>query len=49
MVSENYIQLFGMALLLDDFEDVGKFDRLHHWMYGAAMILGAALIKKALE
>jgi len=29
-----FINSFGRVLQLDDFKDIGKFDRLHHWQYG---------------
>lgn len=33
------IQGLGLLIFLHDANDAGKFDRLHHWMLGAAMIL----------
>ncbi|MHA2264584.1 MAG: hypothetical protein ACXAEN_19495 [Candidatus Thorarchaeota archaeon] len=38
MNQEKLIQLFGAFLLGDDSADIGKFDRLHHWQLGAAMV-----------
>lgn len=28
------VSVLGNILLEDDKEDIGKFDRLHHWQYG---------------
>lgn len=33
------IQGLGLLIFLHDASDVGKFDRLHHWMLGALMIV----------
>jgi hypothetical protein len=30
----------GAYLMLDDAKDFGRLDRLHHWQYGAALLLG---------
>lgn len=32
------IQSLGLLIFLHDAKDAGKFDRLHHWMLGIAMI-----------
>lgn len=33
------VQLLGVLLLLSDGKDIGKFDRIHHWHIGAALLL----------
>ena len=33
------MQLIGALLVLSDINDVGKFDRIHHWHVGAALLL----------
>ena len=33
------IQGLGLLIFLHDAKDAGKFDRLHHCMLGAAMVL----------
>ncbi|MHC4891568.1 MAG: hypothetical protein ACYTEO_19110 [Planctomycetota bacterium] len=38
MNEERLIQILGAFLLGDDSADIGKFDRLHHWQLGAAMV-----------
>ena len=38
MDPEKLIQMFGAFLLGNDSADIGKFDRLHHWQLGAAMV-----------
>jgi hypothetical protein len=30
--------LMGACLLLDDAQDIGKFDRLHHWQAGLGLM-----------
>lgn len=37
------MMLAGGYLVADDFEDFMKFDRVHHWQVGAAMILASLL------
>ena len=39
MEVKDAIALVGLALLLDDIKDLGRFDRGHHWHVGAAMLL----------
>lgn len=38
-MSRKQLEFFGLLFLLHDFKDIGKFDRLHHWMLGAVMLL----------
>jgi hypothetical protein len=38
MDTEKAIQMLGAFLMGDDSADIGKFDRLHHWQLGAAMV-----------
>jgi len=36
-IADHFIQFLytlGQILQLDDWHDIGKFDRLHHWQYG---------------
>ena len=33
----------GLYLIADDIEDIGEFDRLHHWQVGAAMLAASLL------
>lgn len=42
MSIRDIIWLIGLALILDDAKDIGKFDRLHHWQLGATMIFKPA-------
>ena len=35
----SFVQLIGALLVLSDIKDVGKFDRIHHWHLGAALLL----------
>ena len=35
----SFLQWFGVILLLDDAADIGRFDRIHHWMIGAVLLL----------
>jgi hypothetical protein len=37
------LQLLGAYLVLDDIDDLGKLDRIHHWQIGAAMVLATIL------
>lgn len=30
----NFFYTLGQFLQYDDYKDIGKFDRLHHWQYG---------------
>lgn len=48
MDPDTIIQIFGAFLIGDDSEDIGEFDRLHHWHVGAAM-LAYPFLRKALE
>lgn len=38
-----YLNLLGSMLVEDDIMDYGSFDRLHHWMIGELIRLGALL------
>ena len=29
----------GASMIIDDIKDVGKFDRIHHWMYGVVLFI----------
>jgi len=33
------MRFIGVVLVLTDLQDLGKFDRLHHWQLGAAMVI----------
>jgi len=46
-MSKLKIRLFGLACVLHDIRDVGKFDRLHHWMLGFSMVLWPRLFLSA--
>jgi len=35
--------MLGAYLVLDDIDDLGEFDRIHHWQIGAAMLLASLL------
>lgn len=48
MENDKVLQILGAFLLGDDAEDIGKFDRVHHWQIGAAMIV-APWLRDALE
>jgi len=39
------VKKLGAVLLIHDFDDFGKFDRLHHWMYGALLYYGAKIFE----
>lgn len=34
-----FVQGLGLIALLHDRRDIGRFDRLHHWLLGAVMVL----------
>jgi hypothetical protein len=38
MDQDTIVQILGAFLLGDDSEDIGEFDRLHHWQLGALML-----------
>jgi len=38
MADKDLIEWLGALLVLDDFKDLGRFDRLHHWLVGVAML-----------
>lgn len=38
------IDAIGALLVIDDYKDYGKFDRIHHWFIGELMREGALLL-----
>ncbi len=34
----------GITTFLDDFQDFGRFDRIHHWHIGIILILAAIVV-----
>ncbi len=40
--------LFGLAALVDDFMDIGKMDRIHHWHVGFMLLLLSSLCSRRL-
>lgn len=44
-VFEKALFFLGAWLTLDDFEDIGKVDRLHHWIIGIILIIISLIIK----
>jgi hypothetical protein len=34
----------GASMLIDDIMDVGKFDRVHHWMWGVILIIVGIIV-----
>jgi len=43
------LKLVGAVLYIDDINDVGRFDRLHHWQYGDALINIGNVLEAILE
>jgi len=43
------IEGLGLLIFLHDVKDAGKFDRLHHWMLGAVMVLFPEWFKRLLS
>ena len=35
----NIVKFIGALLMLSDIKDLGKFDRFHHWMLGAGLVI----------
>ncbi len=40
--------LFGLAALVDDFMDIGRMDRIHHWHVGFMLLLLSSLCSRRL-
>ena len=34
----------GVSMIMDDIKDVGKIDRIHHWMIGLILVVIAVII-----
>jgi len=34
----------GASMLIDDIMDVGRFDRIHHWMWGVLLIIVGIIV-----
>lgn len=46
VIPKSYMDMLGflgLYLIVDDIEDVGEFDRLHHWQVGAAILMASLL------
>ena len=42
-VYKDIMGLLGLYLIADDIEDIGEFDRVHHWQVGAALLAASLL------
>lgn len=40
----NIFNVLGYLLTIDDIDDYGKFDRIHHWMIGEAIRIVSLLV-----
>lgn len=41
----DFIDMIGEILMIDDMQDIGKFDRIHHWHIGAILKNTASAIQ----